>query len=269
MNQTGQKEAGMCKKLDRINQLIALIKEKNGATVKELASTFGVSEMTIRRDLAILESKHIVNNVYGAVIYNPANTKGTLDKNYSLNNARIANDSEKARIGKFAASLITDNDVAIIDTGSTTDKLAASIPDNLKATILCFNINILNHLINKENLKLIFAGGYFHPSTQMFESSEGISLIQSTRATKVFVSAAGIHEKLGVTCATNYETPTKNAIMDSAVEKILLADSSKFGVVRSSYFAELSDFQTIITDTSLPDGWASYIRKLGIELFMI
>ena len=259
----------MSKRLDRINQLIAIIKEKNGATVKELASMFGVSEMTIRRDLSVLESKHIVNNVYGAVIYNPNNTKKNLGKDYTLDSAKITNDLEKSKIGKFAASLITDEDVVIIDTGSTTDKLAANIPDKLKATILCFNINILNHLISKENLKLIFAGGYFHPNTQMFESSEGISLIQSARATKVFVSAAGIHEKLGVTCATNYETPTKNAIMDSGVDKILLADSSKFGMVRSSYFAELSDFQTVITDTNLPDGWADYIHKLGIELFMI
>lgn len=259
----------MSKKLDRMNQLITIIKEKNGATVKDLASIFGVSEMTIRRDLAILESKHIVNNVYGAVIYNPSNTKGNLDKNYNLNSAKVTNDLEKTRIGKFASSLIEDNDVVIIDTGSTTEKLASNISNSLDATILCFNINILNRLINKEHLKLIFAGGYFHPNTQMFESSEGISLIHSTRATKVFVSAAGIHEKLGVTCATNYEVPTKNAIMESAVDKILLADSSKFGVVRSSYFAELSDFQTIITDTNLSNGWANYIRKLGIELIMI
>ncbi|ROR31883.1 DeoR family transcriptional regulator [Mobilisporobacter senegalensis] len=259
----------MSKKLDRLNQIISIIKEKNGATVKELASIFGVSEMTIRRDLAILESQNIVNNVYGAVIYNPSNAKENLEKNYSLNSAKIANDPEKARIGKYAASLINDNDVVIIDTGSTTEKLAANIPNTLLATVLCFNINILNRLVNKENLKLIFAGGYFHPNTQMFESSEGISLIKSTRAAKVFVSAAGIHEKLGVTCATNYEVPTKNAIMKSAVDKILLADSSKFGMVRSSYFAELSDFQTIITDSKLSSGWIDYIRKIGIELIML
>ena len=64
----------MSKKLERINQLIIIIKEKNGASVKELAHLLGVSEMTIRRDLQILNSNHIVNNVYGATIYNPSNT---------------------------------------------------------------------------------------------------------------------------------------------------------------------------------------------------
>lgn len=259
----------MSKKVDRLNQLIVIIKEKNGATVKELALMFGVSEMTIRRDLAILNSKHIVNNVYGATIYNPTNTKNTLDKNYSLASAKIKNDSEKNRIGKYAASLIYEHDVIIVDTGSTTEKLVSNIDNSLNATILCFNINILNRIIEKENIKIIVAGGFYHPNTQMFESNDGISLIKSIRASKVFVSAAGIHENLGITCATNHEVPTKNAIMESALERILLADSSKFGQVRSSYFADLSQFHTIITDTSLKNSWIDYIKNLGIHLVMV
>lgn len=259
----------MSKKLDRLNQIVAIVKEKNGATVKELAVQFRVSEMTIRRDLSILESKHIVNNVYGAAIYNPLSDTEIVEKTYSFSNAKITKDPEKSRIGNFAASLINENDVVIIDTGSTTEKMAINISDSLHATILCFNINILNSLVDKENVKIILPGGYFHPDTRMFESSEGLLFIKSIRATKVFVSAAGIHEKLGITCATNYEVPTKNAIMQSAAEKILLADSSKFGAVRSSFFADLSDFQVIITDSALSDGWVDYINRLGIKLIMV
>lgn len=259
----------MSKKLDRVNQLISIIKEKNGATVKELATLLDVSEMTIRRDLHILKSNNIVNNVYGATIYNPANNKDTIDKAYTLSFAKTANDAQKSRIGKYAASLIEENDVVIIDSGSTTEELAKNIGDSTNATILCYNINIVNSLVDKNDIKLIFAGGYYHPNTQMFESPEGISLIHGTRASKVFVSAAGIHEKLGITCATNYESPTKNAIIHSAVQRILVADSSKFGKVKSSYFADLHDFQLIITDNGLSSGWADYISKLGIELIMV
>ncbi|ROR31881.1 DeoR family transcriptional regulator [Mobilisporobacter senegalensis] len=259
----------MSKKLERMNQLISIIKEKNGASVKELAQMFNVSEMTIRRDLHILNSNHVVNNVYGATIYNPSNTLDNLDKNYTLLAAKVKRDSEKSRIGKYAVSLIENNDIIIIDSGSTTEKLATNIPSSIKATVLCFNFNILNSLSDKENINLIFAGGYFHPNTQMFESPEGISLIRNIRATKVFVSAAGIHEKLGITCANNYEAPTKNAILHSAAEKILLADSSKFGQVKSSYFADLCDFQKIISDINLPTSWIDHIKKLGIDLVMV
>lgn len=259
----------MSKKLERINHLISIIKEKNGASVKELAQMFGVSEMTIRRDLQVLYNNHIVNNVYGATIYNPTNTVDNLDKSYTLIGAKVKHDDEKTRIGKYAASLIEDNDIVIIDSGSTTEKLAMNIDNGVKATILCFNFNILNTLSEKENINIIFAGGYYHPLTQMFESPEGISLIRNLRAAKVFVSAAGIHEKLGVTCANNYEAPTKNAIISSAAERILVADSSKFGQVKTSYFTDLHEFQKIISDKDLSEQWINYIKSLGIELILV
>lgn len=259
----------MSKKSDRINQLISIIKEKNGASIKELAKMLEVSEMTIRRDLEVLKSNHIVNNVYGATIYNPSNNLDSLDKNHTIVSTKVKKESEKSRIGKYAASLIEDNDIVILDSGSTTEKLATNINDSIKITVLCFNYNILTTLSNKEHVKLIFSGGYFHPNTQMFESPEGLSLIKDIRATKVFVCAAGIHEKLGITCTDNYEAPTKKVIIQSAVQKILLADSSKFGEVKSSYFAELNEFQMIITDTNLQNGWINYLTKIGIQLIMV
>lgn len=102
----------------------------------------------------------------------------------------------------------------------------------------------------------------------MFESPEGISLIKKTRATKVFVSAAGVHENLGVTCSNNYEVLTKQAIINSSLEKILLVDSSKFGVVKSAYFADLDDFDTIITDDGISNEWKEIIHTKGIKLII-
>ena len=69
----------------------------------------------------------------------------------------------------------------------------------------------------------------------MFESVEGIGLYGRTRASKMFVSASGVHEKLGMTCAHNYEVVTKKAALESSLQKILVADSSKFGQVRPGY----------------------------------
>ncbi|GAA0077480.1 DeoR family transcriptional regulator [Clostridium sp. CTA-5] len=259
----------MNKKFQRANKLIEILKEKNGASVKELAAILGVSEMTIRRDLNVLKANNIVSNVYGATIYNPANNIEKLSTSYDINNELIRQEKEKAKIGKAAASLILEGDIIIIDAGTTTEKLAQSINDDIKLTALFYNINILLALKNKQNIKLIFSGGYFHPNTQMFESTEGISLIKNIRATKVFISAAGIHEQLGVTCSNNYEVPTKRAIIGSSLEKILLVDSEKFGIVKSSYFANLNEFNTIITDSNIPKEWIEHIQNLGIKLIIV
>lgn len=259
----------MGKKADRLNHLIEIIKSKNGASVKELAALLKVSEMTIRRDLIILEKNNVVNNVYGAAIFNPECKQEILDTSYKLDEAKIAQDTEKSKIGAYAAALIQPKDIIVIDTGSTTEMLAENIPDNLEGSILCYNANILNSLRQKKNLSLIFSGGRYHPETQMVESAEGNELIKSMRFTKAFISAAGIHPSLGVTCAYHYEVPTKKVIMQSSLQKILLLDSSKFNQVKPAYFADLEDFDVIITDTSIPEEWKKRIEKLGKELHIV
>ena len=108
----------MSKKLDRTNKLIEILKEKNGASVKELANILQVSEMTIRRDLEFLKSNNIVTKVYGATIYNPSNSIDKLSSNYNINDELIKFEHEKNKIGKAAAKLIKNNDVIIIDTGA-------------------------------------------------------------------------------------------------------------------------------------------------------
>lgn len=259
----------MSKKLQRANKIIDILKKKNGATVRELSLTLGVSEMTIRRDLEILKSNNIINNVYGAAIYNPLNNIEKLESFYDIENEVVKNENEKIKIGKAAANLIEEDDIIIIDTGTTTEKLAQFIDNDLNISALIFNTNILMALSKKKNINLIFSGGYFHPNTMMFESPEGISLIEKTRANKVFVSAAGIHETLGVTCSNNYEILTKQAIIKSSAEKILVVNSKKFGIVKSSYFADLSDFNTIITDSKISNEWREKINDLGLKLITV
>lgn len=259
----------MKKKINRLAQITDLVKSKNIVSIKDLASMLSVSEMTIRRDLAILEKENIISNVYGAAVYNPGSQTEQLIHSYELESAQMTHYEEKKKIGAFAASLIDADDIIMIDTGSTTEMLAGSIAPDLRATFICYNVNILNYLRLKENLNLILSGGRFHPKTQMFESQEGISLIKSMRATKAFISAAGIHSSLGATCVFPYEVQTKKALLASSVEKILLADSTKFDQVKPAFFANLEDFDTIITDSKISAEWIEIIQKLKIKLHVV
>jgi len=258
------------KKVERINQLVEVLMKRNGVMIKDLAILCGVSEMTIRRDLEVLKQQGIVLNMNGAAIYNPNNNHRLEDETtYSLALATTANVKEKERIGMYAASLIDDGECVIIDNGSTTEHVAQHLNMNLKATILTCNLNIVNQLCNKLNIDIIFGGGYYHADTRMFESPESISLIRKTRASKVFISAMGVHETLGVTCASNYELATKQAIIQSGAECILLVDSSKFDSVRTCFFSEIEEFQKIITDKNISAKWESHILERGIELVKV
>jgi DeoR family deoxyribose operon repressor len=83
------------------------------------------------------------------------------------------------------------------------------------------------------------------------------------------MSAAGVHENLGITVAYNYEYAIKWAFLESAEERIFLADSSKFDRINRCFFADIDNFHTVITDTNLPERWIDIIRGQGIELVMV
>lgn len=259
----------MNKKSERRKEIIKVLQLRNGVTIKEMSALFNVSEMTIRRDLQVLESEGFVKLVHGAAIYNPKNDTDKIIKEYNLVTEKNRHNEAKNRIGKYAASLIDNKDFIIIDTGSTTERIVPSIGIDKDFTLLCYASNVMIPAITKPNLKLIMCGGEYHQDTMMFTSNNTVDFINRIRATKVFISAAGVDEKFGITCTREYEIDVKKAAMKSSKEKILLVDSSKFGQVTSAYFGELEDFDMVITDKELDPKWEEIILEKGIELVKV
>jgi len=256
-------------KNQRIKDIINIIRLKNVVNIKELTKKLHVSEMTIRRDLDLLSQDNIVELIPGGAIFKPSVDLERDEEKYFITHEETRRIREKMRIGQKAASLFEPNDTIIIDVGSTTEYLAKFMREDIPITILCFALNILVEVYRKRNCNPIFAGGYYHENTLMFESPEGINLISRTRADKAFVSAAGVHAELGVTCANPYELETKKAILSSSKTKILLVDSSKFGKTKIAYFADLRDFDMVITDTEIPPEYSTIIKNLDIALITV
>jgi len=243
------------KKNERIKTIINLLKFKNAVSIRELTKQLGVSEMTVRRDLALLENDSIVELIPGGAIFRTYADSEREQEKYLIANEETRRTREKIRIGRKAASLIETNDTIILDVGSTTEYVAKFLREDLPVTVLCYALNILVEIYRKKQCSPIFAGGYFHDNTLMFESPD--------------ISAAGFHNSLGVTCANPYEIETKKAVLSSSRTKILLIDSTKFGKTKIAYFAEALDFDMIITDSEIPDEYRESIENLGIELVIV
>lgn len=231
------------KQIKRQQKLLNIVERHGLLSVQSLAVMLGVSEMTVRRDLKKLRESTCQFDQKGEDSIN----------DYSLLNAIEYANQQKDRIGKMAASLIAPNDVIAIDTGSTTARILPYLPDDKNLTVVCYNANVMLGLRHKAGMQIMFCGGIYHLNTEMFEGEEGIQFIRRIRINKAFLSAAGVHNELGITCANTYEVPTKQAVIASSAQKILLADSSKFGKLRSAYFCDLDDIDTVITDSSLTE----------------
>ncbi len=262
------------KKNSRHYTIISLLQERNGIAVKELSEILDVSEMTVRRDLHELEQRQEVRLFHGGVILDPVHGKpaGIIDKTnprYQLTAEDVKNTERKKRIGKKAAELVEVDDIIIIDSGSTTIHLAEEIPEDHPFTAIFWALNILDALKEKENCSMIFAGGYYHENSMMFESPEGVALIGRNRANKGFFAAGGVSDRLGVTNSNPYAVEIKQASLASSLVKILLVDSSKFGDIKPAHYAELTGFDTVITDDGVPEEYIELIEKLGITLLVV
>ena len=259
----------MQKKMERANKIARILRERNGTSIKELADELSVSKMTIRRDLEELHQANIVSLIHGAAIYKGEGVPNGQARDYHLILEKAVNNPEKECIGKAAAELIKPGDTVIIDIGTTTEQLARHIPQNSPITVLCFTINVLFEIYKKNVQNLIMGGGYYHVDTQLFESPDLINFIRQTRASKFFISAAGISRELGLTCINQYEVGIKQACIDSSLQKILLADSKKFGVIRPAFFTTLEKIDTIITDTGISDEWVKNMEDMGITVIVV
>lgn len=259
----------MSNKNFRTNYILNRLSIDGFVHIKDLSIQLEVSEMTIRRDLKGLARENLINIVPGGAVLKKSFSFNINEEKYLIKTAESLRLEEKIKISRKAASLVKPNEVIIIDTGSTTENLPKFIPQNMPLTIVCYALNILFNVYENRNWKLIFPGGYFHDDTLMFERPEGVEMIKKIRANRAFISAAGVSERLGITCATNYEKETKKAVINSSEKKILLVDSSKFGKVKISHFANLTDFDIIITDEGIPADFVEIIKKVGIKLYIV
>lgn len=156
------------KKSARLNQILSMLEETSTLSVKEIAQRLNVSEMTIRRDLKAMQQDEIIRRSHGKASLMQNSRVETQYDNYELHSEKIRMNEEKERIGKYAASLVHEGDVFIIDTGSTTDKLAKHIPENIETTILCYNYNVLTYLVQQTISEYYFSWWVFSPQWPVF-----------------------------------------------------------------------------------------------------
>lgn len=250
----------------RVNQIIEVLKTNGGASIRELASLLNVTEMTIRRDIKQLKEAGIVKNVSGAILLSTDDAQFYVDYITKIQEGEFS--GEKTRIGRAAAKFIEKDDVIYIDVGTTSVKIIDAMDNLPEVTVVCPTINGLSALQRKGHNKYCLTGGCLQEQSEMLVSSKGVEMIRNFGITKAFISAAGVSAKLGVTCVNTYEVDYKKVAIERALEKYLVVDSSKFGVVRMGYFANLNEFDVVITDKNLSKEWQQQISELGLKLIL-
>ena len=246
----------------RIQELARALGESGSLRLREAAALLGVSEMTVRRDVAARSDLiaylggHLLaaDGMNGAPRYAPnavARYAPNAVARYALSEEEQSHSAAKIAVCTRAAELVKDGDTLFIDCGSTTPHLAARIARGVRATVICYSLNVAEILCRNTDLRVILLGGLWHPSSASFSSDESLDLIAKLGINKAFVSAAGVDVTRGVSCVQFHEVAVKQAAMVRSVEKYLIVDSSKFGQVKPAFFARIEEFDGIVTDSGI------------------
>lgn len=257
----------MAKKQNRLKEILTILNKQSEASVKDLAKHLITSEMTIRRDLSFLEDEGIIRRTHGGAIL--MNSYHINDNNQYLIGKEIEkNVNQKSLIGIKAASLVNPGEAVAFDIGTTTTFIAKYLDRNIEITGVCVTFECAMELYNKKNVNILLTGGFLHRDSDVLASDEGNKLLKKVRTDKFFISAGGIDVKLGLTCYHDFHVEIKKILMKSSKKIILVSDSSKFGNVSPSYFADLSEIHALITDERIPQNYKNILNEMGIELII-
>lgn len=237
----------------RQKKILSLAETAGEITIKELASKLGVSEMTVHRDLDMLQEERYVYKKRGAAVFIESEDRDASDF-YT---------EEKRAIGRKAVELIPDGASIIFDNSTTALECARFMNPEGKYTFYTTNLETAKILASYAKSILYCSGGYYFPDSKGFVGLQAEAFISSVKADICFIGASGITPD-GITTPYPMHTPLQKAIISAAKTKILICDHSKFDKRAMEKICDLSDIDTIVTDGGLSesvyDEYSKYVK---------
>lgn len=249
---------------ERKQKILEYITQKPQITVAELSEVFGVSAVTIRKDLNELSKRGEIKRTYGGAI-----GIGLSQKEEGEDEKESVNMERKCEIAEKAIQFIEEGNSLIIDAGSTTQELAKLIVERKirGLTIITNAFNIADVFRENADYEVVFTGGQYRKRILSCVGPYTNRILDSINADKLFMGGNGISLAKGVTTPNVLEAEVKQSMMRNSREHYLLADSSKFGKILLSKVVDLNEIDCLVTDSMADEEIVENIRKLGVTVY--
>lgn len=235
--------------------------------ITDVAEELGVTKVTVRKDVKILENKGLLYKVHGSArLANPHIADRDLMTKSSLNR------EAKHRIAERAAQLIEEGDSIMISAGSTTYALAEAIRAMNPAKTLNVVTPFLkvSALLNEvESIQVEQLGGRVYKKSFATLGENASSTLGGMVCSKFFVGVDGIDPDFGITTSTIEEAQLSRRMIAASSKTVVLADSSKFGQHGFGCIATLDEVDMIITDSGISPEMRKIVEEMGIELITV
>lgn len=230
-----------------------------------LAIEFGVSEMTIRRDIELLEEENVVRRVVGGAI----SLVGKANEPPFAARASVAA-VEKAHLAQAAVALVQPHETVILDSGSTILAVARELRGrHLGLTVVTPSLLVALELADEPDTTVLVTGGRVRPGEMSLIGSEAEDAFLRYNCDVFFMGVAGIDALHGATEYHREEGAVKRYAVNAADRVIAVVDSSKLGRVQLINVARLGEITAIVTDADEDHPVVVEVRKAGIEVHCV
>jgi len=252
---------------NRADQILRELRQKESISLDELIKSLGASAASVRRDLAKLEAKGMVRRTHGGVtlveplLYEPFR----YDSLYQ--NREQHRPAEKRRIGMAAAELISENETVGFTAGTTTTQVARNLRNRHNIRVITNAINIAMELSNCAGLKTFVTGGFVQwAGSFSLIGQAAITSLSDIYMDRVFVSVCGLDVSRGITVIEPEEGLTFRTMIHQAKQTVVVADSSKIGIVTPALVCPISDVHVLVTDVRASDKAIAPFIDRGIDV---
>lgn len=228
------------------------------AHVGHLAEVFGVSEMTVRRDLHRLARDGKLERVHGGAMHTAGQEPG-------FSQIEVERFDVKDRLGAAAAALVEDGQTVMIDIGTSTLQMARHLHGK-QITVVTTNLAVVEELLPDPGIELVLPGGTVRRN---YRSLVGVLAEDSLRQLKsdiAFLGTSGVDGEMGVWDTTMVEVPIKRLMIAGSDCVVLIADVAKFAMTGMVRVCGPESLDHVVTDAPLPASVRSVVDANGIEV---
>ncbi len=249
---------------ERRRRIRELLREQGRVRVEALAARFGISQVTIRADLAILESAGALTRTHGGAL-------SVLDADQSLDVKQLQHRPEKQRIAAAAAGLIQEGETIILDSGTTTAEIARHIRTlELRSVNVITNaLNIAALLIDVPSVRLIVPGGILRRESNSLSGPMAETALEALRANRLYLGADAVDPQIGIMTPHLAEAELNAKMIGISQQVVVVADSSKFARRNISLIARVAQLHMLITDRAAPPEAVAQLRERGVEVRLV
>ena len=248
----------------RREQILAYLSARDRTSVSELSQALGVSEVTVRKDLDVLESQKVLTRVHGGAV---VSGRGRLELHFAAREQEHL--EEKRRIAQAAAALIQSGQRVFLDASTTALQVARLIKDREDLVVVTNGLYTALELNFCTGITTIVVGGIMRRRSSSLVGSLNYNSLQRLRVDVGLFGARSVTARDGLMESEIDEAQLKQQMVSASSLVVGIVDSSKFGVVAFSAFALPHEIDRIITNEAAPASQVSELRERDIIVTLV